>query len=129
MDGSETLSRSAIFAPKVADICGRIALKSATRSFLSIVANGFDRATLYGRYHELDFFLCFRLPGNVRIAACLIPREQSGRRLAAEVAIDALIIDVVFSRDVFRIFILPIGHKFPIVPDIPFSVKQVVTSA
>jgi hypothetical protein len=47
------------------------------------------------------------------VAAVVIAFEIGGCGLAAQIAVDALIIDVEFPRYVFGVFIRGIGHSFP----------------
>jgi hypothetical protein len=46
------------------------------------------------------------------MAAVIVPLEIGGRGFAAQIAIDALIIDVEFARYVFGVFVRGIGHVF-----------------
>jgi len=87
----------------------------APHCLLTVVANGFNRATLH-RLFALRFFLGRRrLLKNVRIAAIIIPSKIVRRSLAAKVAINALVIDVKLAGRVLRISICKVGHKLWIV--------------
>jgi len=46
------------------------------------------------------------------VAAVVIPLEVGWRGFAAQIAIDALIIDVKLSFNIFSVFISDISHKF-----------------
>jgi hypothetical protein len=46
--------------------------------------------------------------------AVVVALEVCGRSFAAEIAIDALIIDVEFPVDVLRVFVCCVGHIFPL---------------
>jgi hypothetical protein len=46
------------------------------------------------------------------MATVIIPLEIGRRGFAAQIAIDALIIDVEFARYVFGVFVREIGHGF-----------------
>jgi hypothetical protein len=46
------------------------------------------------------------------MAAVIVPFEIGGRGLPAQIAIDALIIDVEFARYVFGVFVRGISHGF-----------------
>ncbi|HEU5245882.1 MAG TPA: hypothetical protein VFU09_02215 [Candidatus Udaeobacter sp.] len=46
------------------------------------------------------------------MAPVIVPFEIGGRGFAAQVAIDALIIDVEFAWYVFGVFVRDIGHGF-----------------
>ena len=77
----------------------------------AVVADGLDRAAFFGFLAAGFFFRGFRLLEDIRIPAVLVPFEIIGRRFAAEIAIDALIIHVILARGVFRIFVCYISHK------------------
>jgi hypothetical protein len=77
----------------------------------AVVANRFDRATFLGFLATGFFFRRFWLLVNEGVAAVLIALEIIRGGLAAQIAIDALIIYVVFARHVFRIFICDVCHK------------------
>jgi hypothetical protein len=46
------------------------------------------------------------------MAAVVVPFEIGGRGFTAQIAVDALIIDVKFARYVFGVFVCGIGHGF-----------------
>jgi hypothetical protein len=48
------------------------------------------------------------------MATVIIPLEVCGRGFAAQIAVDALIIDVEFARYVLGVFVCGIGHGFPL---------------
>ena len=76
----------------------------------AVLPDGFNRATFH-RFLAKPFFLGrLRLFINEGMAAVVVALEIGGRGLATEIAIDALIIDVKFSLDVFRIFVCSVGH-------------------
>ena len=82
-----------------------------SNELFSVAADGFNRATFHG-FLALGFFIrSGRLFENVGITAVVVTREIARCRLAAQVAIDALVIDVVFSSDVFRVFVCDVSHK------------------
>src|ERR1700732_2652736 len=79
------------------------------------VADGFDRTSFHG-------FLAKRLPlrrgrllKHIGVAAGVDARETSGCGFPAQVAVNALVIDVKLSGDVFRVFIRNVGHSFSFV--------------
>jgi hypothetical protein len=49
---------------------------------------------------------------HVGVAAIVAAREISGGGFPAQVAVNALVIDVKLSGDVFRVFIRNVGHRF-----------------
>src|SRR2546430_10268118 len=86
------------------------------RSRLSILgavaADRFDRATFH-RFLAKTFFLGrFRLFVNVGVTAVVIALEIRGRSLAAQIAVDALFVDIEFAGGIFRIFVGGVGHNF-----------------
>jgi hypothetical protein len=46
------------------------------------------------------------------MAAVVVPLEIGRRGFAAQIAVDALIIDIEFARYVFGVFVCGIGHGF-----------------
>ena len=48
------------------------------------------------------------------MAAVIVPLEIGGRCFTAQIAVDALVIDVKFARYVFGLFVCGIGHGFPV---------------
>ena len=81
------------------------------RKLRPVVADGFDRAAFLGFLTTRFLLWIFRLLVNKRVAAVLVAFEIVRRGFAAQVAIDALIVDVIFSARIFRIFICYISHK------------------
>lgn len=75
------------------------------RSGVAVVADGFDRAAFQGLHAEADFFLSSRLFMDKGIAAFIMSCEESWSCFAAEIAVDALLIDVELARRVFRPFV------------------------
>ena len=76
-----------------------------------VVADRFNGAAFFGFFALGFFFGAAGLFVNVGVAAVVAAGEVVGRGFATEVAIDALIVDVKFSRDVVRIFVRDISHK------------------
>jgi hypothetical protein len=56
------------------------------------------------------------------MAAVVVPFEIGRRSFAAQVAIDALIIDVELARYVFGVFVCGIGHGFS--PKMKWNVRK-----
>jgi hypothetical protein len=87
----------------------------ATRAMLdlsAVVTDGFDRAAFH-RFLAKTFLLGrLGLLVNERMTAVIVPFEIGGRGFTAEIAIDALLIDIELSGGVFRIFVGGVGHKF-----------------
>jgi hypothetical protein len=78
-----------------------------------IVADRFDGAAFHRFFAETFFVWRLGLLINVRVAAVIVPFEIRGGGFAAQVAIDALIIDIEFARYVFGVFVRGVGHVFP----------------
>jgi hypothetical protein len=85
---------------------GRIAISGA------VVADGFDRATFHGFLAQLFLFGRTRLLIDVGIAAVIISAEIAGGGFAAEIAVDALVIDIIFAGNIFGIAVCDISHNF-----------------
>jgi hypothetical protein len=77
----------------------------------AVVANGLDGAAFHRFLAELLFVLGSRLLVNVGIAAVVVAAEIARGRFAAQIAVDALIVDVVLAGQVFRIAICDVSHK------------------
>ena len=77
----------------------------------SRVADGFNRATFHCLF-ALSFFV--RRGGllvNEGVPTVVIPREVVGSRFAAQIAIDALVIDEKLSCDVVGLLVSDVSHK------------------
>ena len=79
----------------------------------AVVADRFDRAAFHCLFAKSFFFRRFRLFIDIRVAAVVVPLEIGRRGFAAQIAIDALIIDIEFAWYVFGVFVRDIGHGFP----------------
>ena len=55
-------------------------------------------------------FRSFRLFKNIGVSAVIFTGEIGGGSLTAEITVDALIIDVVGSGDVFFVLVVAVGH-------------------
>src|SRR5215471_6216936 len=76
----------------------------------AVVADGFDRTTFHCLFAEGFLFWTFGLFVNVGMAAVVVPFEIGRRGLAAEVAVDALLIDIKGSRRILRVFVCRVRH-------------------
>ena len=82
-------------------------------AFLSAVAaDRFDRTTFHRLFTKTFFLRRFRLFVNVGMTAVVVALEIGGRGFAAQIAVDALFIDVEFAGCVFGIFVGDVGHNF-----------------
>jgi hypothetical protein len=85
--------------------------KAETRSGVAVLADGLDRAAFEGFAAERDFFLRGRLLVDEGVAALVVAREEIGGGLAAEIAVDALLVDVELARDVMFPLVGFVGHN------------------
>jgi hypothetical protein len=76
----------------------------------SVVAYRFDRAAFHRLFAKSFFFRRLRLFIDVGMAAVVVPFEIGGRGFTAQIAIDALIIDVELAWYVFGVFVRDISH-------------------
>src|SRR6185503_21131446 len=78
---------------------------------LPVIANGFDRTAFHGFLALRLFVGARRLLENVGITTVVIAGEVGGSGFAAEIAVDALVVHVIFAAGIFRISICNISHK------------------
>jgi len=76
----------------------------------AVVANRFDRATFFGFLAAGFLFGRFGLLINEGVTAIFIAFEIIGSGLPAEIAINALIINVIFAGHIFRVSVCYICH-------------------
>jgi len=76
----------------------------------AVVANGFDRTTFHRFFAERFLLWALWLLVNIGMTAVVVTLKIGGRSFAAQIAVDALIIDVEFARYVFSIFVRNVGH-------------------
>jgi hypothetical protein len=81
------------------------------RAVLAVVADGFDGAAFHGFFAARFFVGRGRLLVNERIAAVVVALEIIRGGFAAQVAVNALVVHVVFARNVFGVFICCVCHK------------------
>jgi hypothetical protein len=70
-----------------------------------VVADGLDRAAFHGLLALGLLLGAFGLLVNVGITTVVAAGEIGRSRLATEVTVDALVIDVKLTGDVFRVFV------------------------
>ena len=80
----------------------------------AVVTDGFDGATFHRFLAKGLFFGRLGLLVNEGVSAVVVAFIIRGCRLPTEIAVDALIVDVKFSVDVFWIFICRVGHRSPV---------------
>ena len=91
---------------------GRRPQADGYRRLPAVAADRFDRAAFH-RFLAKRFFLgALRLFVNKGVAAVVVTFVICRGGLAAEIAIDALVIDVIRSGNVFGIFVCCVGHIF-----------------
>jgi hypothetical protein len=80
----------------------------------AVVTDRFDRAAFH-RFLAKTFFLGrLRLLVDVGVTTVVVALEIRGRGLPAQIAIDALLVDIKLPRGVFRIFVRDVGHNLPV---------------
>jgi hypothetical protein len=80
----------------------------------AIIPNRFDRTAFHRFFAESFFLWRLWLFIDIGMATVIIPLEVCGRGFAAQIAVDALIIDVEFARYVLGVFVCGISHGFPV---------------
>ena len=83
---------------------------NSKRQSRAVVADGFNRAAFHRFFAHRFLLRILRLFVNVGVSAVVVPLEIGRRGFAAQIAIDALIIDVKFPGDIFRVFVCRICH-------------------
>jgi hypothetical protein len=81
------------------------------RLFRAVAADGFHRTAFHRFFAKRGFGVVLGLFIDVAVAAVVIAGEVGGCRLAAQIAVDALIIDEKGACDVLGIFISDFGHS------------------
>src|SRR5438105_8795285 len=78
----------------------------------AVVPDRFDRATFHRFFAKIFFFGRLGLLVNERVATVVVAFEIRGRSLAAQIAVDALLVDVEFAGGVFGILVGDVSHVF-----------------
>src|ERR1700747_2419137 len=86
-----------------------------SHSVCAIVADGFDWTSLHSFLAKRLLLRGGRLLKHIGVAAVVAAREISGCGFPAQVAVNALVIDVKLSGHVFRVFIRNVGHSYSLV--------------
>jgi len=86
------------------------AIRGSTR--VAVVADGLDRAAFHGFLAARLLFGGRGLLFDVGIAAVVIAGEIVRRRLASQVAVNALVVHVKLAGGVFSVAVCNISHKF-----------------
>ena len=93
----------------------RVVDGSHTESVFAVVADGLYWTPFHGLLALRFLFWRGRLFENVGISPIVAAFEISGRGFPAQVAVNALIIHVIFSRHVNRVFVRNVGHRLSFV--------------
>jgi hypothetical protein len=101
------------FALVFVEVTTRPAVARYHLGAISVIANGFNRAAFHRFSAEPFLVLRLRLLVNVGVATVVIPLEVCRGGFAAQITVDALIIDIEFARYVLGIFVRCVGHVFP----------------
>jgi hypothetical protein len=91
--------------------CPAAGLRQRTGWLSPVITNGFNRATLFGFLAACFLVRIIRLLGKVRVTPVLVALKVFRCRLATQVAVNALVIDVILARNVLRIFVCSVSHK------------------
>jgi hypothetical protein len=87
-------------------------LRTGARERLrAVVADGFYRTTFHGLLALALFVVVFWLFEDERIPAVFVALEVVRGGLSAQVAVDALIVDVILAASVIRILIVDVSHR------------------
>ena len=84
--------------------------REAKGELFAVATDGFDRATCQSFFSQSALIVAFRLLENERMTTVVITLEVRWSCFAAEIAVDALIVHVVGTGDVLRIFVCSVGH-------------------
>jgi endonuclease V-like protein UPF0215 family len=77
-----------------------------------VISYCFDRADVHRFFAQPQFFRRRGLSVNVRITVFVLAREIRRRSVAANVAINAIAINVKFARHVFRQSVFDLSHFY-----------------
>jgi hypothetical protein len=80
----------------------------------AIIPDRFDGTAFHRLFAQSLFLWRLWLFIDIGMAAVIIPLEVCGRGFAAQIAVDALIIDEKFARYILGVFVCGISHGFPV---------------
>src|SRR5215471_14961434 len=100
----------------------RLAVALCHLRAVAVIADCFDRAAFHRFLAESLFLRRLWLFVDIRMAAVVIAFEIRGRGLAAQIAVDALIIYVELAWYVFGVFVCGIGHDFSL--EVEWNVRK-----
>ena len=78
--------------------------------FVAVVATRFDGAALEGFHTEGNFLLGGGLLMHEGVSTFIMAGKERGCGLTAEIAVDALLIDIKLTRNVWFPLVIFIGH-------------------
>jgi hypothetical protein len=90
-----------------------LGIRAGISRTVTVVADCFDRAAFHRFLAKSFFFRAFWLFVNVGVAPVIISFKIGRRRFAAQIAVNALIIDIEFALYVLGVFVRGVGHVFP----------------
>jgi hypothetical protein len=90
----------------------RLAVAPYQLRAIAVITDRFDRAAFHRFFAKPLFLRRLWLFVDVGMAAVIVPLEVGGCCFAAQIAVDALVIDVKFARYVFSVFVRGVGHDF-----------------
>jgi len=79
---------------------------------VTVVANGFNRASFHGLFAERSLIVGLRLLIEVSVTTVFVPRKVVRRSFTTKVAVNALIIDEIFAFYVVVVSIFVFCHFF-----------------
>ena len=84
---------------------------NSRRPLAAVVANRLYRAAFHCLFAKAFFLGRLRLLINVRMAAIVVAFEIGRRGFPAQIAVDALVIDIKLTLNVFSVFVSNVGHS------------------
>jgi len=93
------------------------------RNLCAVAPDCLDRATFHRLFAQGFFLGRFGLFINVGMATVIVATEVRGSGFTAKIAVDALVIDVELSVDIFGIFICSVGHCLKLLVKAPEKLK------
>src|SRR5436190_14067391 len=100
------------FACAFTCVCGAPGSRAYHLRAIAATPDSFDRAAFHCFLAKSFFLRRLGLFVNVRMPAVVVPFEIRRRGFAAQIAINALIIDIEFAGYVLGVFVRDIGHGF-----------------
>ncbi len=80
------------------------------RALLAVITDGLNRAAFHGFRAGGDFFVRLRLAADVGHALVIIAGEEVRSGFTAQIAVDAVAVNIELARDILFGFIVDIGH-------------------